>query len=75
MITESCAIQSWMAIDHCPSFAQSNKDIKHGVVLPVGVPVINPSDILQKWITKKRKWPTKIKVQQRKANTESATQI
>ena len=58
MITGSCAIQSWMAIDHCLSFAQSNKDIKHEIVLPFGVPVINPSDILQKWITKRRKWPT-----------------
>lgn len=48
---------------------------KRVVVLPPCVPVINPHDSLQNWVTEREKWPIKMKVQTRKKSDDSGNDL
>ena len=45
--------------------ASGHKAAGRGVLLPAGLPVMNPCDVSQKWTAERGNWPKKVKVQQR----------
>lgn len=63
LITSLClkSVNDWSLYNYYLILPQTAKGV---VVLFSFLPVINPHDILQKWIIKRRNWPTEIKVQQ-----------
>ena len=58
-------LPSLPAIGHCALSLGHIQSAKHVVVLLPCLPLINPSDILPKWIIRRGNWPTNMKVWQR----------
>lgn len=61
-------LSSNSVINHFTSIVHQVQKPTHVFVLPFCFSAINSYDILQKWVTEKRNWSTKMEAQQRNKN-------